>query len=100
MTTLLVFLALLGEPQPQKQVSVVVATMNGCAPCARMKKNAAAYAKSGSPLRFVDDEKQLTAWKITSVPTILYVVDGKIVARQVGFASPEAVAGKCRELRR
>ena len=78
----------------EKKLTVVDFWATWCGPCMMLKPLIEALSEEMTNVKFckvnVDEEQELAMqFRIESIPTLLFVRDGKIVHKMVGFRSKE-----------
>lgn len=73
--------------------TLVVVTMDRCIPCQNLKRDLKNKPEMYAPhfLVVLEGREAIKAWKVTSVPTLIRVREGREVARHVGYTSPADV---------
>ena len=72
-----------------------------CGPCQQVSPLVAKLARAGLPIHKIDvDQNQALAAKygVSSIPAFLVVINGKVVERQVGVQSEQALREMCRKV--
>ncbi len=72
-----------------------------CGPCQQVSPLVAKLARAGLPIHKIDvDQNQALAAKygVSSIPAFLVIINGKVVERQVGVQSEQALREMCRKV--
>ncbi len=72
-----------------------------CGPCQQVSPLVAKLARAGLPIHKIDvDQNQALAarYGVSSIPAFLVVINGKVVERQVGVQSEQALREMCRKV--
>ncbi|MFN8855271.1 MAG: thioredoxin family protein, partial [Planctomycetaceae bacterium] len=72
-----------------------------CGPCQQVSPLVARLERAGLPIHKIDvDQNQALAAKygVSSIPAFLVVINGKVVERQVGVQSEQALREMCRKV--
>ena len=82
------------EVLKEKKLTVVDFWATWCGPCMMLKPLIESLSEEMTNVKFckvnVDEEQELSMqFRIESIPTLLFVKDGKIVHKLVGFRSKE-----------
>lgn len=73
--------------------TLVVVSATWCQPCQRLKADLKAQPELYKPhtLVVVEGREAFARWRVSSVPTLIRVHDGREVARHVGYTGPADV---------
>lgn len=75
--------------------TLVVVSSDRCEPCRQLKRDLKSQPALYAPhtLVVVEGREAFARWRVSSVPTLIRVRDGREVARHVGYTGPADVVG-------